>query len=71
MHDQAQDEYDEEDFDLAILAGHTRRYGPSAGEIETWPRWKQVLIWLTPRDHRWRYSVNADLVRDFGIDKRP
>lgn len=53
------------EFDLAIAAGLTRRNGPSAAEIETWPRWKQALCRLTPLQHRWRFSVNAPIIRDF------
>ena len=52
-------------FDLAVAAGLTRRFGPSAAEKETWPGWKRALCRLTPTKHRWRYSVNADIIRDF------
>jgi hypothetical protein len=52
-------------FELAVVAGLTRRFGPSDAEKETWPRWKRGLCRMTPTKHRWRYSVNADLIRDF------
>jgi hypothetical protein len=55
----------EDPYELAVIAGLTRRFGPSAAEIETWPLWKKALCRLTPSEHRWRYSVNADLIRDF------
>lgn len=53
------------EYDLALVAGLTRRLGPSAAEVETWPRWKRALCRLTPLNHRWRYSVNAPAIRDF------
>lgn len=63
MYDLTPEEQDE--YDLALVAGLTRRFGPSAAEVETWPRWKRVLCRLTPRRYRWRYSVNAPAIRDF------
>ena len=61
-----QEDLDEIDpFDLAVYAGLTRRLGPSNAEIETWPSWKKVLLRLTPTNHRWRFSVHADLIRQF------
>lgn len=63
MHDLTPQE--QEGFDLAVVAGLTKRFGPSAAEIETWPRWKRAACRLTPSKHRWRFSVNAPLIRDF------
>lgn len=56
---------DQEDLNLALVAGLTKRNGPSAAEIETWPRWKRAACRLTPRKQRWRFSVNAPVIRDF------
>lgn len=56
---------EQEEFALAFAAGITRRCGPSETEIENWPLWKQTLCRLTPLKHRWRYSVNAPLIRHF------
>lgn len=53
------------EFDLAVAAGLTRRFGPSAAEQETWPAWKRLACRLTPLKHRWRWSVNAPVIRDF------
>ena len=55
----------EYEFDLAVAAGLTKRFGPSPAEVETWPRWKQALCKVTPRKHRWRYSANASVIRKF------
>ena len=63
MHDLTPEE--QEDLNLAFVAGLTKRNGPSAAEIETWSPWKRLVCRLTPRKYRWHYSVNAPVIRDF------
>lgn len=56
---------EQEEFDLALVAGLVRRFGPTNAELETWPRWKKALCRMIPRKQRWRLSVNAPLIREF------
>jgi hypothetical protein len=52
-------------FELAIVCGLTRRYGPLARELDAMPAWRRWAVRLLPRRQRWRLSYLAPDIRRF------
>ena len=55
-------------FDLAVICGLTRRFGPYPQEVAAMPAWRQWVVRLLPRRHRWRLSYLAKDIRHFERD---
>jgi hypothetical protein len=56
-------------FDLAVICGLTRRFGPYPQEVAAMPTWRRWGVRLLPRRHRWRLSYLAADIRRFGRDR--
>jgi hypothetical protein len=54
----------EEQIDLRMLSilAFTAREGPLHSELEDFPVWKRAAVAVTPRQHRWRWSVYAPII---------
>ncbi len=63
----SEDERDE--FDLAVICGLTRRFGPYPQEVAAMPAWRRWSVRLLPRRHRWRLSYLAADIRRFERDR--
>ena len=56
-------EEEQAEFDLAVICGLTRRFGPYPQEIAAMPAWRRWSVRLLPRRHRWRLSYLAADIR--------
>jgi hypothetical protein len=52
-------------FDLAVICGLTRRFGPYPQEVAAMPTWRRWAVRLLPRRNRWRLSYMAADIRRF------
>jgi len=52
-------EEEQGEFDLAVICGLTRRFGPYPQEVAAMLTWRQWAVRLLPRRHRWRLSYLA------------
>ena len=51
-------------FELAVVCGLIRRFGPYPQETAAMPSWRRWAVRLLPRRHRWRLSyLAADIYR--------
>ena len=57
------------EFDLAVICGLTRRFGPYPQEVAAMPTWWRWAVRLLPRRHRWRLSYLAADIRRFERDR--
>ena len=55
-------------FELAVVCGLTRRFGPYPQEVASMPLWRRWAVRLLPRRHRWRMSYLATDMRRFERD---
>ena len=62
-------EEDQAEFDLAVICGLTRRYGPYPQEVAAMPSWRRWAVRVFPRRHRWRLSYLASDIRRFERDR--
>ena len=58
------------EFDVAVICGLTRRFGPYPQEVAAMPPWRRWAVRLLPRRHRWRLSYLAADIRSFERDRR-
>jgi hypothetical protein len=56
-------------FELAVICGLTRRFGPYPQEVAAMPSWRRWAVRLLPRRHRWRLSYLAADIRRFERDR--
>ena len=62
-------EEEQTEFDLAVICGLTRRFGPYPQEVAALPVWRRCAVRLLPRRHRWRLSYLAPDIRRFERDR--
>jgi hypothetical protein len=56
-------------FELAVVCGLTRRFGPYPQEVAAMASWRQWVVRLLPRRHRWRLSFLAADIQRFERDR--
>ena len=56
-------------FELAVVCGLTRRFGPYPQEVASMPLWRRWAVRLLPRRHRWRLSYLAEDIFRFERDR--
>jgi hypothetical protein len=62
-------EEEQAEFDLAVICGLTRRFGPYPQEVAAMPPWRRWAVRLLPLRHRWRLSYLAADIRRFERDR--
>ena len=65
----ALNEEEQAEFDLAVICGLTRRFGPYPQEVAAMPASRRWAMRLLPRRHRWRLSYLAADIRRFERDR--
>jgi hypothetical protein len=65
----AMSEEDRAEFDVAVICGLTRRFGPYPQEVAAMPTWRRWAVQLLPRRHRWLLSYLASDIRRFERDR--
>ena len=62
------------EYEVAMLfaakIGLAKRFGPADEEISELPLYKRIMVRRLPQDQRWKHSLFAQAIRDWGLDPK-